>query len=106
MKTRVLFTGLISLICLTFTIEMSAQKEQKTETAYFYVEELNCKNCQARIEKNISFEKGVTDLKCDLTTKMVAVTYRKDKTTPEKIASSFGKIKMTAKVVPVQAEPT
>lgn len=106
MKTKVVLTGLFSLLCLVFAGDLAAQKEQKTETVYFFVEELNCKNCQARVEKSISFEKGVTDLQCDLPSKMVAVTYRPDKTTVKKIVSAFEKIKMTAKEVPVQVEPT
>ncbi len=46
---------------------------------------MDCVSCQAKIQKNIAFEKGVKDLKVDLPTKMVVIAYRKDKTTPEKL---------------------
>lgn len=106
MKTKVLLISLLSVLCMAYSGDLFAQKEKKTATVYFYVEEMECKNCQAKVEKNIPFEKGITDLKCDLPSRMVAVTYRKDKTNPEKIAKAFEKLKMPVKEVPVAAEPT
>jgi len=108
MKKNIVLVAFISLLCAFFTNDLMAQKEKKdskTTTVYFYVEEMECKNCQATVEKNIPFEKGVTDLKCDLPSKMVAVTYRADKTDSKKLAVAFEKIKMPAKEVPVAAEP-
>lgn len=60
---------------------------------------MECANCQKKVEKNIAFEKGVTDLKCDLKTRTVNVTYKTDKTSKTKLASAFKKIGMEA--VPV-----
>lgn len=104
MKKSQLLVLLISTICILFTIqELSAQDKKKSkETVTFFVEGMHCKNCQAKIEKNIAFEKGVTDLKCNLETKTVEVTYKSDKTDPEKIAKGFEKIGMPAKIVPAE----
>ena len=70
--------------------------KKKKETVTFFVEGMDCANCIKKIEKNIAFEKGVTDLKCDLNTRTAVVTYRADKTSKMKLASAFKKIGMEA----------
>ena len=102
MKTKVVFGVLFSMFCAMLASNSFAQDNKGVEIVYFYVEGMNCENCQAKIEKNVSFEKGVTDLVCDLSSKMVAISYKKDKTNPKKLAKAFEKIKMPAKVVPVE----
>ena len=91
------------MICALFTIGMVSAQETKKKsnvvTTKFLVENMDCANCVKTIEKNIAYEKGVTDLKCDLKTKIVEVTYRSDKTTDEKLMTAFEKIKKPAKVV-------
>jgi Cu2+-exporting ATPase len=65
---------------------------------------IHCENCIKTIEKNISFEKGVTDMKCDLDTKTVKITYRKDKTDTAKLILAFEKIDYNAVVAPETVE--
>ena len=94
---------LLALFCTLFTITMvSAQdvkKKDKKQTTKFYVESIHCENCIKSIEKSISFEKGVTDIKSDLKTKTVEVTYSTDKTSDNKLIAAFKKIKREAAVV-------
>ena len=105
MKAKTLLVALFSVVCVLFANESFAQDDKNSvSVVYFYVEGLNCENCQAKIEKNVSFEKGITELAFDLPTKMVAVTYKKDKTTLKKLLKAFDKIKMPAKMVPVNEE--
>ncbi len=92
---------LVGILAVFSSVSVCAQEESKTAIVYFYVDGMNCENCQARVEKNIVFEKGVTDLKCELSSKMVMVSYKKDKTNPEKLAKAFKKIKLPVKEVPV-----
>ncbi|MEG1545174.1 MAG: heavy-metal-associated domain-containing protein [Tannerellaceae bacterium] len=73
--------------------------KNKKETVTFFIQAMDCNNCIKKIEKNISFEKGVTDLKCDLTTRTAVVTYRSDKTSKTKLAAAFKKIEMDAVAV-------
>lgn len=91
----------VALICAVFTFSTVYAQEAKKgkESVTFYVEGMECANCQKKVEKNISYEKGVTDLKCDLTTRTVTVTYKADKTSKTKLATAFKKIGMEA--VPV-----
>lgn len=88
----------VALICAVFAFSTAYAQDakKKKETVTFFVEGMECANCVKKIEKNIAFEKGVTDLKCDLTTHTAAVTYRTDKTSQTKLASAFKKIGMKA----------
>lgn len=91
---------LLIMICTMFTFSMMYAQESKKkngkETVTFLIENMHCSNCIKKIEKNIAFEKGVTDLKCDLSTHTAEVTYRTDKTTQDNLVAAFGKIGMSA----------
>jgi len=94
---------LLAAICAMFTFAIGfaqeTKKESKKATTKFLIENMSCENCIKTIEKNIAFEKGVTDLKCDLATKTVEVTYNCDKNSDEKLVKAFEKIKYVAKPV-------
>ena len=94
---------LAALFCAFFAISMAsaqeAKKKNKKVTTRFFVEGIHCENCIKSIEKNIAFEKGVTDMKCSLDTKIIEVTYRSDKTSDEKLIAAFEKIQKPAKVL-------
>ena len=93
---------LLIMICATCTISIALAQETKKkntkETTKFLVPDMDCENCMKKIEKNIRFEKGVTDLKCDLKTKTVEVTYKTEKTTEKKLITAFKKINYNAEV--------
>ena len=86
----------LALICVISVLSVSAQKKaQKVSnkaTVTYYISDMHCNSCIKKIEGNIAFEKGVTDLKCDLSKKTVTVTYKNDKTTEVKIKEGFKKI--------------
>lgn len=103
MKINRLFLLLTALLVIIGSVSpLAAQeaKKNKKEEVVFFVENMNCKNCQATIEKYISFEKGVKDLKCDLENKLVTITYDPKKTDPEKLMKGFEKIKFPAVIAP------
>lgn len=92
----------VALLCAVFTVSLTfAQdaKKKKKDSVTFFIEAMDCDHCIKKIEKNIAFEKGVTDLKCDLTTRTAVVTYKADKTSKTRLAEAFKKIGMEA--VPV-----
>ena len=96
------------MVCAMFAVSMvSAQEAKKSNVVKtkFLVESMSCENCVKAIEKNIAFEKGVTDLKCDLKTTTVEVTWRSDRTTEEKLLAAFKKINKPAKVIKEEAKP-
>ncbi|MDR1813627.1 MAG: heavy-metal-associated domain-containing protein [Tannerella sp.] len=93
---------LLMILCAMFTLSMASAKDGKKEkkaVTKFKIENMNCDNCVKKIEKNIAFEKGVTDLKCDLETKTAEVTYNTDKTSEEKLVKAFEKINYKATAI-------
>ena len=82
------------LFCAVCTVSMTFAQDakKKKDSVTFFIEAMDCDHCIKKIEKNIAFEKGVTDLKCDLST-------RTDKTSKTRLAAAFKKIGMEA--VPV-----
>ena len=90
---RILLIMLCSVFAFSLTYAQEAKKNTKEkETVTFYVKDMDCANCVKKVEKNIAFEKGVTDLKCDLPTKTVVVTYKAAQTTEKKLKDAFKKI--------------
>lgn len=70
----------------------------KTQTAKFSVS-MHCKNCVKKITENMSFEKGVKDLKVDLPSKTVTITFDPKKTTVEKLHAALKKLGYETKVI-------
>ena len=96
---RVLLLAICALCAFSVVSAQTTKKKDTKETTKFLVTGMDCENCVKKVEKNIAFEKGVTDIKCDLKTKEVEVTYNKDKTSEKKLIAAFKKIKMDAEVV-------
>ena len=89
------------LFCAVCKVSMTFAQDakKKKDSVTFFIEAMDCDHCIKKIEKNIAFEKGVTDLKCDLSTRTAIVTYKTDKTSKTRLAAAFKKIGMEA--VPV-----
>ena len=62
------------LFCAVCTVSMTFAQDakKKKDSVTFFIEAMDCDHCIKKIEKNIAFEKGVTDLKCDLSTRTAA----------------------------------
>lgn len=74
------------------------KKVKKTETVTFNVN-MHCKNCVSKITDNISFAKGVEDLKVSLDEKKVTITYDPAKTNEEALIKAIEKCGYTAEKV-------
>lgn len=59
---------------------------------------LHCQGCCDKVMKNIAYEKGVKDLRCDLEKKQVVVVFDADKTSVEQLQKAFEAIKKPATV--------
>lgn len=97
----------ILLICLAAIMTLgiahahaeAKKNEAKTVTTTFLTD-IDCDHCAKKIEANIPFEKGVKQVRIDLPTKTVEVTYDPKKNTDEGIIRGFDKIKVKAEVLP------
>jgi copper chaperone CopZ len=95
MKTKQLLL-VISLIfcCLTANAQEKKDAKKKKEVVTFVVN-MSCENCKAKIEKNVSWEKGVKDLRINLEKKTVTVTYDPQKITKEQLKKAIEKLEFS-----------
>jgi copper chaperone CopZ len=96
MKKNCLFTALLLLMVTSVTLNAQEKNKKELQTVRFETS-IDCENCVNTIMKNIPFIKGVKDVKCDLSTKEVAVQYQDGKTTPELLKRAIEKLGYTAK---------
>ena len=101
MKTKIGF--LLVAFIMAFTTSTFA-KEKVKQTVVFSVK-MDCGSCKNKIEKNISFEKGVTDLNVNMQSQTVTVEFREDKTNIENLISAFKKLGFDATVVEKESSP-
>ena len=99
MKTKVFALCAMLLMSL---VSVNASVSEKEKEVVTYLVSMSCKKCQQRIESNIAYEKGVTDLKVDLPKKLVTIEYRADKTNPDKLKAAIKKMGFT--VTPFKAK--
>lgn len=96
---------IIVLAIMAFSfLGISAKGEVKTVT--FHVPQLECQNCEAKVKKNISFEKGVKAISTNVEQRSVTITYNPNKTTVEKLQAGFKKFGYNAIVAPDKCEKT
>ena len=81
-----------------FTLTAHGQKLKTNYEKVVLSCDLHCQGCCDKVMKNIAWEKGVKDLRCDLPTKTVTVTYDPKKTDLETLLKAFEKIGKPAKV--------
>jgi len=101
MKKRTSF--LIFALLVAITSSASAQENGKTTETVKFDTNIDCQNCVNTIMKNIPFEKGVKDVKCDLPTKVVTISYNPEKTKPETLKRALEKLGYTAREVKPQS---
>ena len=95
---RIVLTALAALCCTIITLYASPRKPKATKTAV-YQTTLDCEKCAKKILENVSFEKGVKDLKVDVATKQVTVTFDAARTDTLTLRKAINKLGYKARVV-------
>ena len=89
-------------MCLValFGIGIANAQEPKTavkkSVTVEFVTDIDCAGCAKKVTNTIPYEKGVKDVKVDVPTKTVTVTYDPTKTNNETLVKAFTKIKIKA----------
>ena len=99
-QTFKIFRNLMVIVMAVCMIQpLAAQsKEKKGEKVTTFNVDLDCQSCVNNVENKIKWEKGVTDLQCDLAAKTVTVTYKTSRTDDEKLIAAFKKLGKEATV--------
>lgn len=89
----ILVTALSIVLVFTSAKPKVALKEATFQT------DIHCKNCAAKVEANLPFEKGVEDLKIDVPTKVVTIVFNPKKTDVTKLAEAIRKVGYKAELI-------
>lgn len=105
MKAKIFFLIMVCLTTFSFGTYAQDKKAKKNnkEQVVFDVS-MTCHNCQKKIEKNIPFEKGVSDMKVDLDSKTVMVQYNPNKTNVGDLQQAFKKLGYEANIHTEEAQ--
>lgn len=89
MKTKVI--ALLASLLMVMSFSVQAQKKNNKQQVTFDVS-MTCDKCKKKIEKNIAFEKGVSDLKVNLPEKTVFIEFQENKTDTLKLKKAIQKL--------------
>ncbi|GEM_PF-441839 len=76
------------IISFFISIGIAGQDKKSTETTVFKAS-IHCENCEAKIMKQIPYEKGVKDVKVDLDNQLVIVAYKSAKNDEANLAGAI-----------------
>lgn len=82
---------MLAVLVMT-AMSVNAEKNKAGNKTVVFHTDIECKNCQAKIEKNIPYEKGVKGLNVDLENKTVTITYREDKNDEASLKKALEKL--------------
>ena len=85
---RIINIVLIALLTLSVSAVAGPRKKAELKEVTFVVH-LHCENCVRKVVENVSFERGVKDLKVSMETQTVYVKYDVAKTSEETLKKSI-----------------
>lgn len=94
---------LFTAIAVSFVFPAQAATPKLSRTVVFSTH-LHCKNCANKVVENISYVKGVKDLKVSLEKQEISVTFDPSKTNVETLAAEIRKLGYPAQVQPEKIE--
>ncbi len=103
-KLFIVIALLVVLTSINAQERKANAKAVQSEVVYF-IPNMHCERCQAKIEKAITLEKGVKDLIFDLKAQKLTIVYQKQETTPEKLRQALAKMGYEAKSDATTAQP-
>ena len=75
---------------------------QKKSDAQFkttvFLTDVDCETCAKKIDNSLPYQKGVKEVKVDVATRKVTVTYDATKSSDDALIKAFKKIKINAEV--------
>ncbi|MCU4176485.1 heavy-metal-associated domain-containing protein [Carboxylicivirga sp. N1Y90] len=82
---------IIALCIVAISLIANAQDKKSTNSTVFKTD-ITCQNCEAKIMKQLPYEKGVKEVVVDVERKLVTVTYKQSKNTDEQLGKAIEKL--------------
>lgn len=88
---KIIIIAIAAIMALPFaSFDASAQKKKLEEVTFSC--NLHCNSCVNKVKENISYERGVKDLKVSLDEQSIYVKFDPSKTSVEKLQKAIGKL--------------
>jgi copper chaperone CopZ len=94
-KLLVLLSAIFLFSGIGMAQDKTENKKKKGGEDVTFVVSMFCENCKAKIERHISWEKGVKDLKVNLDKKLVSIKYDPKKTNEEALKKAIEALEYT-----------
>ena len=88
---------LMAVIGFGVTNAVAQKKQAELKTTVFQTD-VDCDQCAKKIDNSIPYQKGVKEVKVDVSTQTVTVTYDTSKTNDETLLKAFKKVRVNAEV--------
>ena len=93
---KILLMCLVALFSIAVADAQEPKKGDKATVTIEFTTDIDCAGCAKKVTNTIPYEKGVKDVKVDVATKTVTVTFDSSKTNIEALVKAFTKIKIKA----------
>ena len=87
------------LFLFVFLFSVLGAAAKNLQQVVFKVEQMTCVNCEAKVKRNIPYEKGVKNMKTDVANHTVTVTFDADVTNVPNLQKGFAKFGYKAEVL-------
>lgn len=95
MRKNIVFLAIAALSVML----LSSAKPKTPVRRVVFDTTIDCDACVRKVTENVSFEKGVKDLKAELSDHSVTIDYNPEKTDTLKLAKALRKLGYEAKVI-------
>ncbi|MFI3295987.1 MAG: cation transporter [Rikenellaceae bacterium] len=97
---KIILMLIACMVTFAATESFAAQKKEKTVIATVELKaDIDCENCVKKVMNYLPTQKGIKDVKVDLPTKVIKVSYDSGKTSTKNVITLLSKIGVKAKVV-------
>jgi copper chaperone CopZ len=100
---KIIMLCLVAVIGFGVSDAMAQKKQVELKTTVFQTD-VDCENCAKKVDNSIPYQKGVKEVKVDVSTQTVTVTYDTSKTNDETLVKAFKKVKVNAEVKEVASK--
>ena len=99
---KIIMLCLMAVIGFGVSDAMAQKKSDAALKTTVFMTDVDCETCAKKIDNSIPFQKGVKEVKVDVPSRKVTVTYDVTKSSDEALIKAFKKIKINAEVAKVQ----
>ena len=85
---------LMAVVAIIAAVSTAAPKTEKQIVTTVFVTDIDCEGCAKKITNTIPYERGIKNLKVEVATQSVTVTYDASKNSIEQLTKAFESIKV------------